>query len=238
MAKVPPITLKEVREKLDDKLYEALDFLEDMEETKQNQVRFTHRVSAFLSAADSVILMIEKHATRFARELGKEYLFTAWYEPKRDLFRMPDDARKNKKSDGSDTTWVYLRAARDDTIHIEQTDLVQLIRLRAFLVGRGHLTAKLRVEVINHESGTVTVSEAASEPPPPPEPDESKVEKDLWAFKPIELVDKGGNITDIIDPPMDDVVSICRGHVDKLITLVEECIDICERLAGNQFVGC
>ena len=67
MAKVPPITLKEVREKLDDKLYEALDFLEDMEETKQNQVRFTHRVSAFLSAADSVILMIEKHATRFAR---------------------------------------------------------------------------------------------------------------------------------------------------------------------------
>lgn len=233
MAKVPPTTLIEVREKLEDKLYEALDFLEDMEDTKQDQVRFTHRVSAFLSAADSVILMIEKHAKRYAREHGKEYLFIAWYEPKRDLFRMPDDARNNKKSDGSDATWVYLRAARDDTIHIEQTDLAQLIRLRAFFVGQSHLTANLRVEVIDRESGTVTVSEAANEPPPPPEPDESKVEveKDLWAFKPIELVDKGRNITYTIVPPKDDVVSVCRDHIGKLITLVEECMDSCERLA-------
>ena len=223
MAKVPSTTLKEVREKLEDKLYEALDFLADMEDTKQNQVRFTHRVSAFLSAADSVIMMIEKHAMRYAREHGKEYLLRAWYETKKDLFRTPNEAAKTNKPVGSDATCVYLRVARDDTIHIEQTDLLHLTRV--IFVGRLHLTAHLRVEVINHESGTITVSEAAHEPPPPPEPGKTKVEKDLWAFKPIELVDKGGNITDIIDPPMDDVVSVCRNHIDKLIALVEECIE-------------
>ncbi len=221
MAKVPPITLKEVREKLEDKLYEALDFLADMEETKQNQVRFTHRVSAFLSAADSVIMMIEKHAKRYAREHGNEYKFTIWYETKKNIFRQPDEARKAKKQIGSDTTWVYLRAARDDTIHIEQTDLVHLTRVT--FTARLHPTAHLRVEVINHENGTVTVSEGVQEPPTPPESNETKVEKDLWEFSPIELVDTGGNITDIIDPPRNDVVSICRDHIDKLIALVDEC---------------
>lgn len=54
-------------------------------------------------------------------------------------------------------------------------------------------------------------------------PGATKEEKDLWAFKPIEIVDQGGNITDVINAPMDDVVSVCKRHLDKLIELVEGC---------------
>jgi hypothetical protein len=222
MAKVPPKTLAEVRAKLDDKIMEASDFLFDMETWKKDQSRFTHRVSAFLSAAESVLLMIDKHAKRYARDHRKKIEFDIWYEAKTDAFRTPDAARKAKRSIGSDAEWVYLRAARNDTIHLERTDLAHLTRVR--FTARLNITAQLKVTVTNHETGTVTVSESEPEPPAPlPEPDETKEEKDLWAFKRIEIVDKGGNITDVINPPMNDVVSVCKRHVDKLIELVEEC---------------
>jgi len=226
MAKIPPTTLAEVRAKLDDKYKEALDFLGDMETWKQDHTCFTHRVSAFLSAAESVLLMIEKHAIRYARDHRKEPKFAAWYEAKAEAFRLPKYDRKGKakKSIGTDTEWVYLRAARDDTIHIERTDLARLIRLRATLTGHGNFTARLTVTATNHETGAVTVSEDETPPVPPPAPDETKEEKDLWAFKPIEIVDQGGNITTVIDPPTDDVVSVCKRHIDKLIVLVEECV--------------
>lgn len=222
MAKVQPKTVAEVRAKLDDKTMEASDFLCDMETWKKDQTRFTHRVSAFLSAADSVLLMIDKHAIHYARDHGRKYEFAAWYEAKTDAFRTLDAAYKTKKSIGSDAEWVYLRAARNDTIHIERTDLAHLTRVK--FTAHLYITARLKVTVTNHETGTVTVSESESEPPaPPPEPDETQEEKDLWAFKPIEIVDHGGNITDVINPPMDDVVSVCKRHLDKLIKLVEEC---------------
>ncbi len=219
MAKVPPKTLAEVRAKLDDKLMEALDFLCDMETWKQDHIRFTHRVSAFLSAAESVHLMLHTHAMRYAKDHGKKYKFETWYEAKADAFRIVE-AHNAKKSVGSDAEWVYLRAARHDTIHIERTSLALL--LRGTLTGHGYLTARLTVTVPNHETGTVTVSESET-PSPPPEPDETKEEKDLWAFKPLEIVDQGGNIT-VINAPMDDVVSVCKRHIDKLIVLVEECV--------------
>jgi len=209
MAKVPPKTPTEVRAKLDDKTMEALDFLFDMETCKKDQTRFTHRVSAFLSASESVLMMIDKHAKRYARDHGRGRRFVPWYEAKVNAF--------------SDKEWVYLRAARNDTIHIEQTSLAHLLRLRATLTGRGYLTACLTITATNHETGTVTVSESETPPAPPPEPDETKEEKDLWAFKPIENVEQGGNFAGVINPPMDDVVSVCKRHLDKLIELVEEC---------------
>jgi len=219
MAKVPPLTLAEVREKLDNKIVEALDFLCDMETWKKDQTRFTHRVSAFLSAADSVIMMIENHAKRYAREHGKEYKFNAWYDAKEGAFRKPIEAHKAKKPNGSDTTWIYLRAARDDTIHIERTELAHLTRVT--FKARIHITARLTITMTNHETGAVTVTEPES--PPPPESNETKEEKDLWAFKPIRIVYQGKTIADVIDPPTDDVVSVCNRHIDKLIELVEEC---------------
>jgi hypothetical protein len=222
VAKAQPKTLAEVRAKLDDKLMEALDFLCDMETWKQDHIRFTHRVSAFLSAAESVHLMIHTHAMRYAKDHGKKYKFETWYEAKADAFRMPDAARRAQKSIGSNAEWIYLRAARNDTIHIERTSLALL--LRGTLTGHGYLTARLTVTVPNHETGTVTVSESETPPVPTPEPDETKEEKDLWAFKPIEIVDQGGNITDVINAPEDDVVSVCKRHIDKLIVLVEECV--------------
>jgi len=209
MAKVQPKTLAEVRAKLDDKIMEALDFLCDMETWKKDQTRFIHRVSAFLAAAESVLLMMNKYTKRYARDHRREPKFAAWYEAKVDAF-------------GSDAEWVYLRAARNDTIHIERTDLAHLTRVT--FTARLNITASLKVIVTNHETGTVTVSESEPEPPaPPPEPDETKEEKDLWAFKPIEIVEQGGNMTDVINPPMNDVVSVCKRHLDKLIELVEEC---------------
>lgn len=217
MAKAPPKTLAEMRAKLDDKIMEALDFLGDMEAWKQDHIRFAHRVSAFLSASESVLSMIDRHAKRYARDHGREPTFAAWYEAKADAFRMPDAARKAKKSIGSDLEWVYLRAARDDTIHIERTDLAHLTRVRITI---SNVTAS--VAATNHETEALTVSETKPEPPPP-KPDETKKTEGLWAFKPIEIVDQGGTITDVINPPMDDVVSVCKRHLDKLIELVEEC---------------
>jgi hypothetical protein len=224
MAKVQPKTLTEVRAKLDDKIMEALDFLCDMETWKKDQTRFTHRVSAFLAAAESINLMIQKHAIRYARDHKRQPDFIIWYEAKEDAFRMPYEVREANKSVDLDTEWVYLRAARNDTIHIERTDLAHLILIRVTFTGRSNITGRLKVTVTNHETGTVTVSESEPEPPaPPPEPDETKEEKDLWAFKPIEIVGQGGNIAGVINPPMDDVVSVCKRHLDKLIELVEEC---------------
>ena len=221
MSKVPPITLSEVIEKLHEKLDEAQDFLGDMETLKKDQTRFTHRVSAFLSAADSTIMMIEKHAKRYAREHGKVDEFNHWYEMKKDIFRKPDEARKTTKAVGSDATWVYLRAARDDTIHIERTTLNQLVRINT--VERVHISDGIRV-VEYHDDGTPTVViDIPPEPLPPPEPDETKVETDLWAFRPIELVDNGRNIIGIINPPPNDVVSLCKEHIGKLIALVGDC---------------
>lgn len=220
MAKVQPKTLAEVRAKLDDKITEALDFLGDMETWKQDHIRFAHRVSAFLSASESVLSMIDRHAKRYARDCGQKPAFVAWYEAKADAFRKPEEARKTKKSIGSDAEWVYLRAARDDTIHIERTSLARLLRVT--FTAHAYIRSRLTVTVTNHETGAVTVSESETPPEPPPEPDETKEDKDLWAFKLLEIVDKGGNIT-AIDPPMDDVVSVCKRHLDKLTELVEEC---------------
>ncbi len=222
MAKTQPKTIAEMRAKLDDKIMEALDFLCDMETWKKDHIHFTHRVSAFLSASESVLSMIDRHAKRYARDHGREPTFAAWYEAKADAFRKPDEARNAKKSVGSDAEWVYLRAARNDTIHIERTSVALLLRVT--FTAHSYLTARLTVTASNYETGTVTISEAETTPPvPPPAPDETKEEKNLWAFKTIEIVDKGGNITDVIDPPMDDVVSVCKRHLDKLIELVEEC---------------
>ena len=80
-------TLAEMRAKLDDKIMEALDFLGDMEAWKQDPIRFAHRVSAFLSASESVLSMIDRHAKRYAREHGREPTFAAWYEAEEDAFR-------------------------------------------------------------------------------------------------------------------------------------------------------
>jgi hypothetical protein len=222
MAKAQPKTLIEVRAKLDDKIMEALDFLGDMEAWKQDHIRFTHRVSAFLSAAESVLLMIHTHAMRYAKDHGKKYKFEAWYEAKADAFRKPDVARNAKKSVGSDAEWAYLHAARNDTIHIERTSLALL--LRATFTAHSYLTARLTVTETNLETGTVTVTETETPPAPPPKSDETKEEKNLWAFKPIEIVGQGGNISDVINAPLDDVVSVCKRHIDKLIVLVEECV--------------
>lgn len=217
MAKVQTKTLAAVRAKLDDKIMEAFDFLGDMETWKQDYLRFAHRVSAFLSASESVLSMIDRHAKRYARDHGREPTFAAWYEAKADAFRKPDEARKAKKSIGSDLEWVYLRAARDDTIHIERTDLAHLTRVGITI---SNVTAS--VAATNHETETLTISETEPEPPPP-RPDETRKVEALWAFKPIEIVDRGGNIT-AINPPTDDVVSVCKRHIDKLTVLVEKCV--------------
>ncbi len=218
MAKAAPITLAEVLEKLNEKLDEAADFLEELEEVKKDCRHFTHRVSAFLSATGSVIMMIETHAKRYARERGKEAEFTEWYETKKDAFRTPNEA--SKKPVGTDRVWVYLRVARDDTIHIEQTNLNHLARLGITM--RLHVADGIRVTE-HREDGPVIVVDQPPKSGPPPKPDEVHIKENLWAFSQIVLVDKGRNITNIVEPPTDDVISVCGAHVEKLKSLVDEC---------------
>jgi hypothetical protein len=220
MAKAAPITLAEVLEKLHEKLDEAADFLEELEEAKKDRRHFTHRISAFLSATGSVILMIETHAKRYARERGKEAEFTEWYETKKDAFRTPNEASKSKKPVGRDRAWVYLRVARDDTIHIEQTNLNRLARLDITM--RLHVADGIRVTE-HREDGPVIVVDQPPKSVPSPEPDEVHIEENLWAFSQIVLVDKGRNITNIVEPPTDDVITVCGAHVERLISLVDEC---------------
>lgn len=221
MTKAAPISLPAVLEILDEKLDEAADFLEEMEITKKDARRFIHRVSAFLSAAGSVTMQIERQARRYARQIGKGKEFEDWYKTQKDAFRTPDEVKKGQKV-GTDNTWVYLRIARDDTIHIEQTNLNRLVRVSES--ARLHFSDGIRVTE-HHADGTTKVVQSISPPPPPlePEPDEVQIEKDLWTFKQILQVDQSGNITDIIEPPRDDVISICKAHMEKLGLLLSEC---------------
>lgn len=224
MAKIEPITLAEVLERISEKLDEAADFLGELEGAKKDPKRFTHRVSAFLSAAGSVIMMIEDHAKRYSMEIGERVEFIRWYNDKEDIFRTPKRTLKKTPRDkpvGTDRVWVYLRVARHDTIHIEQTNLDSLARLG--IATRLHLSDGIRITELRPDGSSVIVVDQPPPPPPPPTPDEVHIEKDLWAFKQIQVIDENGNIVCTIDPPTDDVVSVCHAYMEKLRSLVDEC---------------
>src|SRR5690349_6059993 len=115
-----PLTVSEVIKKINEKLDEAEDFLEEMEKTQEDHRLFRHRLSAFLSAANSVIEIIEAQGTLYALQRGKKAVFINWFAGEEDQFRTPYRGKsKSPKPKGTNVSWVYLRQARHDSIHLE-----------------------------------------------------------------------------------------------------------------------
>ncbi|HYL45169.1 MAG TPA: hypothetical protein VEU97_17450 [Ktedonobacteraceae bacterium] len=103
---------------------------------------------------------------------------------------------------GTDTTWVYLWAARNDTVHVQQVDPSHLLRVD--VATRLHISEGLRVPE-NREDGPDIVVDPSPKPAPPREPDEVHIENNLWAFQPV-FNHRTGSAIEL--PLHDDVVSI------------------------------
>ena len=116
-----------------------------MEKKKGVPRTFRRRLSAFLSAADSVTEVMQRQGRKYRRQKGESATFNKWFLEKQDLFRTPGENKG--RNTGTDAVWVYLRAARHQTIHIQQ---VRVHEKRQFL---------LNARLIVHEdkSGCVEV---------------------------------------------------------------------------------
>jgi hypothetical protein len=73
------------------KLVEAKGHMRDMEKKKAAPRTFRRHLNAFLAAAESVIMIMERQGKGYARQKGKEAVFTQWFATKQDLFRTPDE---------------------------------------------------------------------------------------------------------------------------------------------------
>src|SRR5438552_4073855 len=109
------LSLTDILSIVNEKLDEAKDYLQEMENAKSNPTVFRRRISAFLAAGHSVTDFVKKHGTAYAKQIGKETQFSEWYKNQENLFRVPDRFNSKKaKSIGTDTIWVYLTAARHE----------------------------------------------------------------------------------------------------------------------------
>jgi hypothetical protein len=197
-------TLTNVLRTVETKLTEAKGHLRDMEKKKAAPRTFRRHLNAFLAAAESVIMIMERQGKGYARQKGKEAAFTHWFATKQDLFRTPDEInQKTGKNIGADATWIFLRAARNQTIHIEPITPAHLARRS--VVGR----VRIRAE---------------GEPEPPSLPASTPVQNDtnLWAFQPLTIIKTGSPIA-TLQPPRDDVLTVCKKHILTLEALIAEC---------------
>jgi len=149
-----------------EKLVEAKYFLERMIENHAERDAFKYNLSAFLSAARSVTLIMQK-------EFGNVPGFTDWYSVQQG--RMRDDSKMK-----------ILANKRDLTIHQEP------VRPRAHvdLSATGHVIVTASVSmVVIHADGTVERRDSTpSTPPPAPAKTEPTVEWH-WYFDEIPDTD-------------------------------------------------
>ena len=196
-------TLTNVLRTVRAKLTEAKGHLRDMEKKKAVPLTFKRHLNAFLAAAESVIMIMERQGKGYARKKGKEPAFTQWFVAKQDLFRTPDEInQKAGKNNGTDATWIFLRAARNQTIHIEPI-------IPAHLARRG-IVGRIRIR-------------AEGEPEPPSLPVSTPVQNstNLWAFQQLTIIKAGSTIA-TLPPPLDDVLTVCKKHIPTLEALIEE----------------
>ncbi len=208
--------LNDVRNKLD----EAQDFLEEMQKTKYDRVRFSHRLSAFLAASGSVTMIMERRGKKYTRQINEAKVdaFERWYDSQCNFFRTPKKAKA--KSKGTNDEWVYLEAARNETIHIQPISLKDLIRLSSF----DQLYARDSGSLVTHNAdGSVEEEVIVQEEPLPLEAFEAQskteVEGGLYLFKPLTIEVHGKEY--VLNPPSDGVVTVCKKHITTLTNLVE-----------------
>jgi hypothetical protein len=249
-------TLTEVIKIIREKLGEAKDYLREMEKKKGVPRTFRRRLSAFLSAADSVTEIMQRQGMKYARQKGKGSAFEQWFNTKQDLFRTPQESKPKKaKNIGTNPVWVYLRSARHETIHVQQIGVHAQRKFEVNVLMIVREDKSICFEVMQ-DDGTVQQYEFAPGQPPPLSmqfmtrsekgiPDSIERTKDekiepiqgqplpllkavdtgevLWGFTPLTIIGQGGNEIVVLDPPTDDVVTVCRNHIKKLEALIEEC---------------
>ncbi len=100
-------TLTDVIKIIRAKQAEAKGHLQDMEKKKAVSRTFKRHLNAFLTAAESVIMIMERQGMRYARQKGKEAAFTRWFTAKKDLFRTHKEGKpKEGKNLGTNAVWV------------------------------------------------------------------------------------------------------------------------------------
>lgn len=250
-------TLTEVIKIIREKLSEAKDYLREMEKKKSVPRTFRRRLSAFLSAADSVTEIVQRQGMRYARQKGKSSTFEQWFLGKQDLFRTPEESNLKKcKNIGTDPIWVYLRAARHETIHLQQ---IRIHVKREFMVNARVTVREDKSFCINvlQNDGTIQqyefeqgqslptltmqllTTKSKGIPFKTEQFDEAKVEQThgqslpllkavdteevLWGFTPLKIIGQGGKEIVVLEPPKQDIVTICRNHIKTLDNLIDEC---------------
>jgi hypothetical protein len=152
-------------------------------------------------------MIMERQGKGYARQQKKEAAFTKWFTAKKDLFRTPDESnQKAGKNIGTSAVWVFLRSARNQTIHIEPINPAHL--------ARGDIATRFRLR-----------AEGEPEPSSPPEVAPAQNDSPLWAFKPLTIM-KTGSVIATLQPPLDDVLTVCKKHILTLEALIEECKDV------------
>jgi hypothetical protein len=179
-----------------DKLNEAYHFLEQLKEKQSERDVFRYNLSAFLSAARSVTLVMKK-------EFNKAPGFKEWYEK----------AEGAMKKDTDMKLFVEKR-----NITLKESPAKPKARVDVIIeVPTANLTINTfpPTVIITKADGTVERSVEPETTPSPitPVPDETKTEgktitKWRWFFE--ELPDK-------------DVTTACEEHIKKLESIVAEC---------------
>jgi hypothetical protein len=251
-------TLSEVIKIIREKLSEAKDYLREMEKKKSVPRTFRRRLSAYLSAADSVTEIMERQGMRYARQKEKGMVFASWFAGKQNLFRTPQESNPKKgRNQGTDDDWVYLRSARHETIHVQQINLsvqhefqlnVHLIvredksvcfevmqsdgTIQQFEFDKGQPLPPLHMQLLRISNKAIPVTTKQSnetiekieqiqsqELPMLKAIDTGKRE---WKFMPLEITN-GGKVIAVLQPPSNDVMTVCRNHIQTLENLIEEC---------------
>jgi len=177
-----------------DKLNEASYFLEQMKNKQSDRDAFRYNLSAFLSAARSVTLVMQKE---FDKALG----FEEWYEKKQEVMKQNGDMKffNEKRKMTIHTEPVRPRAKVDVTIYPPTANIT--------------VSALPPTIIITKADGTIERRAEPTVSPVTPVSNEIKAEGKAvtewrWYFEEL---------------PDTDVVTACEEHIKKLEALVAEC---------------
>jgi hypothetical protein len=201
--------LSEVLQEMRDKVDLVTLAIQDMEEAKAVRSLFIQRLNSYLLAVGSVMLIMKTQGEGYASQVKKGKQFSDWYNQKENLFRKPGKGKR-----GTNPTWVYLEAARDVTTHQQHVKPQDAYRGTRDI----HTLFKLRDEAEPAEQQPEQILSTGSNLV------EEVVRNDekIYLFKPLQIIERGKLIA-TLQPPNDDVITVCNNHILTLEILIDEC---------------
>jgi len=177
------------------KLEEAKYFLGQMEDTVWNPMTFAYNLSAFLSAARSVIFFMQKEFQHFSR-------FDKWY--------------KNKREEMKNYDYEFFKDLRNETMHRRPVLPTRSPFAEFFVngvsIGTNVISPKNKgvTEIIHSKNVSVIIDEDNNIVPRQStmSPHESKVTAHLPYY---------------VEGKKEDIVKLCSKHIANLEKLVDEC---------------